>query len=106
MKIITREFDPMVRGCDTVKFVLQKSDTEQQLTIATPFSGEHIRLLSKDATLIGAGTITSQGSNIEATWGSGSCLQRLGYDRPENPDDANTVLAEVRGSFEDWIKNI
>ena len=65
---------------------------------------EHVDLIPKDSTLIGGGIIEPDGESIQATWGSGTCMEQYGYDRPSDPSESEQILREVAETVQDWIK--
>lgn len=103
MKIITKEERGIVTDSSLIKFVLEESDSQHILNIATPIFGEHVELLSDDSTLIGSGDIKRSRTQIEVIWGSHSCRREIGYDRPENADTANDLVEQIRERIEKWL---
>lgn len=37
-------------------------------------------------------------------WMSFSCIERFGYDRPEDEDTAKTLLGEIGAKIDEWVK--
>lgn len=105
MKIVPQQDESFIRQSGIIKFLLAEQDANLVLALATPFYGEHIRLLPEDAQLIGSGDIIQHQHSIDVRWGSHSCKRELGYDRPEASATATDLLARIRNQISRWLAN-
>lgn len=83
-----------------LKFVVVDRDGERFVRI-NEGRKVHAQLIPNDTTLIGGGFVNAdKGFLVE--WGSNSCCNVKGYDRPRNRDEAEKVAIEVRDALTNW----
>ena len=92
-----------------IKYVVAENDSERHLVIADGSRRipSHADLVPEDTKLIGAGIANKvYGGDIKVRWGSDTCFDKFGYDKPADSNEAEQVLIEVKSSIGNWIKEV
>lgn len=103
LKVHERFTEQDVRSNVKTKFVIGERE-KQRLLIVSPPEPLHILLLPYDQDLVGAGTIQRSNDELSVEWGSNSCVEGFGFDRPRDNNEAERVITEVREAFSNWLK--
>ena len=87
------------------KFVLEKIREDLMLTLLDT-GGRHSDHLTPDSDFIGAGFIRKNTHEVdELEWGSESCEEERGYDRPDD-DDQELLASEILQTVNRWLQEV
>jgi hypothetical protein len=90
------------------KFVLSEYDGFKTITLG-PTDVDHVRLFDDGETLIGGGrtfiSIEDDEVHCSADWGSGTCVEEKGYDRPKDDNEAEVVLNQTKTIIQNWVRS-
>ena len=84
-----------------MKFVIE-NDTQGKVARLFYATNEHINMVMNRGAFLAAGYIKENGNII--AYGSTSCMDRLGKDRPEDEDVADALIAEFREAVEKMLQ--
>jgi len=85
-----------------LKFILIEENREKILLILDPFyKHTSVKHQLKEKVFIGAGKLNLF-DQTETEWGSFSFVKLLGYDKPNNTDEAEKILQEIKDEVQKW----
>src|SRR3989338_3456968 len=84
-----------------VKFVISEEISERVALLFYAMN-EHIDMVRDPSKFLGAGRVGNNGETIY--YGSQSCSERLGRDRPADPAVAEAVLIELKTAVQEMVK--
>ncbi|MBI3618851.1 hypothetical protein HY213_02330 [Candidatus Peregrinibacteria bacterium] len=79
-----------------VKFVIVRVTRELTARIFNPSSNQHVEMVGNQEEFLGAGFLEQGGSKIE--WASVSCDWKFGRHSPDDPQEADALIDELRRS--------
>jgi hypothetical protein len=88
------------------KFILTRTKVDRVLHLFDGRTKHGFYAPKKASDLIGAGLIFLNPDNIEIEWGSNTISEICGFDRPENPGEAEKVAHDIRGAVVEWCKSV